>query len=150
MLILIFIVSLILLIVGGFLEDENGSLGGAVLSLISGGIAFISVIALFIMLICFPYNVDKKIPMYEEENQKIEIKIKETVRAYMNFEKETYTDLIENAHLETLLIKYPELNSNELIKSEIETYKENSKQIKQLKEGQINKSLMAWWLYFGK
>lgn len=88
--------------------------------------------------------------MYEEENLKIETKVKETVRVYMNYEEEVYKNLVETADLTTLLIKYPELNSNELIKTEIDTYKENSKQIKKLKEQQIDKSLMAWWLYFGK
>lgn len=99
---------------------------------------------------CYPYNCDKKLAMYEEENIKIETKVKETVRAYMNYEEDVYKNLIETADLTTLLIKYPELNSNELIKVEIETYKENSKQIKDLKSRQIDRSLMAWWLYFGK
>ena len=71
--------------------------------------------------------------MYEEENSKIETKVKDTVQVYMNYEQETYKSLVENANLETLLIKYPELNSNELVKSEIEIYKENNNKIKELK-----------------
>ena len=98
----------------------------------------------------FPYNIDKKIEMYSEENAKIEIKVKETVRAYMNYEGDTYKNLIETADLTTLLIKYPELNSNELVKTEIELYKENTKELRTLKEQKINESLIKWWLYFGK
>ena len=101
------------------------------------------------MLIGFPYNVDKKIAMYEEYNTDIENKVKETVRAYMNYEESTYKELVADADLTTLVIKYPELNSNELVKSEIELYKENNNKIMELKEAQINKSVMAWWLYFG-
>lgn len=101
------------------------------------------------MLICFPYNVDKKIVMYEEYNTDIENKVKETVRAYMNYEESTYKELVADADLTTLVIKYPELNSNELVKSEIELYKENNNKIMELKEEQINKSVIAWWLYFG-
>lgn len=107
-------------------------------------------VTLIIILSTFPYNVDKKIPMYEEENAKIETKVKETVRVYMEYEQETYKNLVETSDLTTLLLKYPELNSNELIKEEINTYKENNNKLKSLKERQIDKSLMAWWLYFGK
>ena len=101
------------------------------------------------MLMEFPYNVDKKIALYEEHNASIEKKVKETVRAYMNYEESTYKELVENADLTTLVIKYPELNSNELVKSEIYLYKENNNKIMKLKEDQINKPVMAWWLYFG-
>ena len=117
----------------------------------SGGIGLaISCIALIVLAICFPYNVEKKISMYEEENAKIESKVKETVRAYMNYEQETYKNLVETADLSTLLLKYPELNSNELVKEEIYTYRENNNKLKSLKEIQIDKPTMAWWLYFGK
>lgn len=116
-----------------------------------GGIGLvITGIALVCLLLCFPYNVDKKIPMYEEENAKIEAKVKETVRVYMDYEKETYENLVETSDLTTLLLKYPDLNSNELVKEEIKTYKENNNKLKSLKEAQIDKSIMAWWLYFGK
>lgn len=103
-----------------------------------------------IMLTEFPYNVDKMIAMYEDENTKIETKIRETVRAYMEYEESTYEKLVADADLTTLVIKYPELNSNELVKAEIMTYKENNDKLKELKEQQINKSIMAWWLYFGE
>ena len=102
------------------------------------------------MLSEFPYNVDKMIAMYEVENTKIETKIRETVRAYMEYEGTTYEKLVANADLTTLVIKYPELNSNELVRAEIVTYKENNDKLKELKEKQINKSIMAWWLYFGE
>lgn len=148
MLIVIIIVLLILLITGCVLGD-NGVESGFILSISSLGCGVVAVIALIILLTNFPFNVDKKLTMYEEENIKIETKVKETVRVYMNYEQDTYNNLIKEADLTTLLIKYPELNSNELIKTEIQTYKENSKQIKELKSKQIDKSLMAWWLYFG-
>ena len=150
MLILILIISTIIAIIGGVLAENDDNIIAMILSLVSTLVIIGSSIVLIILIISFPYNVDKKLPMYEEENQKIETKIKETIQSYMNYEQETYSKLVENSHLETLLIKYPELNSNELVKSEIETYKENSKKIKGLKEAQINKSTMAWWLYFGK
>ena len=105
-------------------------------------------IAILIILLCYPYNIDQKLSMYQEENGKIETKIKNTVQGYMDYEKETYLSFIEAADLETLLIKYPELSSNELVKSEIETYKENNEKIKKLKEQKINKNVYDFWLKF--
>lgn len=85
----------------------------------------------------------------DEDIKFIREKRKGTVRDYMEYEETTYKQLLENADLTTMVLKYPELNSNELVKMEIETYKENSKKIKELKEDKIGKSRKAWWLYFG-
>ncbi len=142
MIILIIIIGILLLFLGAA-KDEEGIME---FGLCIDGIAIIVLIAI---LISFPFNIDKKIELYETENQIIETKIKETVRTYMKYEQETYKNLIENADLTTLLVAYPDLNSNELVKSEIETYKENNNKLKGLKEEKINKSTMAWWLYFG-
>lgn len=147
MLILILIISIILAIIGAINIYEDWGQG---LIIIGGLIAFLSGIFLLFMLLSFPYNVEEKIVMYEEENLKIETKIKNTVRDYMEYEQETYDKIIKNADLATIVLKYPELNSNELIKTEIETYKENSALIKRLKDDQIDKSTMAWWIYFGR
>ena len=105
-------------------------------------------IAILMLLLRYPYNIDQKLNMYQEENGKIETKIKNTVQGYMDYEKETYLSFIEAADLETLLIKYPELSSNELIKSEIEAYKENSKKITELKEQKTNNNVYDFWLKF--
>lgn len=110
---------------------------------------FISIGVITVLLLSYPYNIDKQISMYEEENGKIEIKIKETVQSYMNYEKDIYENLIETADLTTLLVKYPELNSNELVKYEMTTYTENNKKIKDLKEQQIKCSTYNFWLFFG-
>ena len=95
-------------------------------------------------------TIEQRIEMYQTENTNIETKVKETVRAYMNYEENTYKELIESADLTTLVIKYPELNSNELIKAEINLYIENNNKIKKLKEDKINITIYKWWLYFGK
>lgn len=108
----------------------------------------VTIITIIIFLVGYPYKVTEKLTMYEEENTRIEEKVKLTVQGYMNYESETYSNLIKDAELETLLIKYPELNSNELVKSQIELYKENNKKIKELKEEEITKSIWDWWLRF--
>ena len=108
----------------------------------------VTIITIIIFILCYPFKITEKLTMYEEENTKIEEKVKSTVQGYMNYESETYSNLIKDAELETLLIKYPELNSNELVKSQIELYKENNKKIKELKEQKITKSVWDWWLKF--
>lgn len=143
MLILIFVIGIVLLAIGEEKYEEAISGVGIVTMMVS-------IFIILALLIAFPYNIDEKIELYETENQTIENKIKETVRAYMNYEQETYTNLVENADLATLLITYPELSSNELVKSEIEIYKENSNKLKELKEEQLLKPIIAWWLYFGR
>ena len=113
-------------------------------------ILIVTICSLVVIMLCYPRNIDKKIQMYSEENQNIEIKVKETVRAYMNYEQNTYDNLVKDADITTLLIAYPELNSSQLIKEEIDLYIKNNNKIKELKEEQIGKSNYNWWLYFGK
>ena len=154
MLILLFVIGVILFLISYINIPKNNRYFGNVLDICNVFGIVISFMCGFI-LICillffYPYNVDKKLAMYEEENQKIETKIKDTVRVYMNYEQETYKNLVETSDLTTLLVAYPELNSNELVKYEIEKYKTNSDKIKEIKEQQIHKSTLNWWLYFGK
>lgn len=149
MLIIIILILIVLMIVGIILE-WNGYGGGFAITLFTSLCGILAVAALIVCLVNYPFGIEKKLQMYEEENLNIEAKVKETVQAYMNYEKDIYTNLVESANLETLLIKYPELNSNELVKAQIETYKENSNKIKELKEKNIIKPTLAWWLYFGK
>lgn len=147
MLVLIFVISLIIGLLCLYLTvySEIAEAFAFLIWIICG----VSGIAIFCMLLFYPYNVDEKIEMYEIENAVIEEKVKNTVRDYMEYEETTYKQLLENADLTTMVLKYPELNSNELVKMEIETYKENSKKLKELKEERIGKSRKAWWLYFG-
>lgn len=148
MLILLILICIIFVIIGSILEDKGNDASG--LWLLTGFVCgAISVCGLIGILIEYPYKIDERLAMYIEENNNIETKVKETVKGYMDYEKETYEKLIDTADLTTLLIKYPELNSNELVKAEIYTYKENNTKIKQLKEKKITKSTCDWWLYFG-
>ena len=147
---------LMILVVGLFfgamyLYDEGISeMVGTIVSALSIIIELFLIVCLLVLIFCYPFEVDKKIKMYEEENIKIEEKVKNTVRVYMEFEKDTFTNLFEDSDLTTLLIAYPELNSNELVKSEVELYIDNNAKIKELKEDKINRRVYRFMLYFGK
>ena len=151
---MLILLSIIFLFIGGVTYimsnewyDESFT---TIISYLTTAIGAVATITLVIFLFTYPYNVDEKIAMYEEENIKIEEKVRNSVKGYMDFENDTLKNLIDTSDLQTLLIKYPELNSNELVKMEIETYKENSQKIKELKEKSITRHRKAWWIYFGK
>ena len=148
MLIVILVIFIIVFIIG-WMKTE-GEDGWEILMIANILGALICSVALIFLLDTYPYNVDEKIAMYEEENIKIEEKVRNSVKGYMDFENDTLKNLIDTSDLQTLLIKYPDLNSNELVKMEIETYKENSQKIKELKEKSVTRHYKAWWLYFGK
>lgn len=150
MLILLEVVFLVLIFLGWIFKDDDEHIGFWAVGFLSVIPCLITTLALIIMLFIYPYGVDQKIAMYEEENIKIEEKVRNSVKGYMEFENDTLKNLIDTSDLQTLLIKYPDLNSNELVKMEIETYKENSQKIKELKEESVTRHYKAWWLYFGK
>lgn len=97
---------------------------------------------------------DKKIAMYEEENNKIQTEVAEKVKDYQDYEQNTYSDSLKNIDLSktnivVLTQLYPELKSDEMVKKQIDIYQENNKKIKEIKEQKINNEVAKWWLYFG-
>lgn len=104
-----------------------------------------------ILLIAFVVNdrtIDGKIEMYTEENTKIETSISEVVKQYMKFESDTLIELKSDSVI-NLVSLYPELKSDELVKTQIEVYQANNEKIKELREEKININNYKWWLYFG-
>lgn len=139
-----------LFLAGSWLSDEGTEFVGTIIAGFSLVIELFLIICLLLLIFCYPFEIDKKIKMYEEENIKIEEKVKNTVRVYMEFEKDTFTNLFDESDLTTLLIAYPELNSNELVKSEVALYIDNNAKIKELKEAKIDRRVYRFMLYFGK
>ena len=93
--------------------------------------------------------IDSQIELYAEENAKIETAIDELVTEYMEFESTTFAELKGDSSI-TLVSLYPELKSDELVKTQIETYQANNAEIKRLKEKKLKITTNKWWLYFGK
>ena len=93
--------------------------------------------------------IDDKIKLIEAQNEEIEFKVEVTVKTYMNFEKETLTDLKPDSYIQ-LANLYPDLKSNELVQNQIKLYEENNKEITKLKEKKIGLSVYRWWIYFGR
>lgn len=159
MLIVLFIFFLLGTILSGVLLDKD--IGDeAVLEMffsIFVGIDLIILIA--IVILCWDLTslsiIDKKIEMYEQENNNIQSSISEIVENYKDYEIRTQEKSLENIKSQNLDIMfvtqiYPDLKSNELVEKQIEVYSGNNNKIKQLKEEKLNKQFAKWWLYFGK
>jgi hypothetical protein len=140
----------ILTYVGWYIMEEYDNFLGVIVGGVSIVVELFLVIMLGALIFTYPFKAREKISMYEEENAKIEEKVKNTVKVYMDYEKETYTNLVEESDLTTLLVAYPELNSNELVKSEIKLYMDNNQKIKELKEAEIERTTYRFMLYFGR
>lgn len=98
---------------------------------------------------------DKKIEMYEEENNNIQNSVSQIVESYKNYEQNTYSESLKsidtnNTDIIVLTQLYPELKSNDMVNKQIDIYQENNNKIKDLKEERINNEIAKWWLYFGK
>lgn len=119
-----------------------------------GGVAVVLIIACLIGLIILGVCVSKlnviddKIAMYEEENNKIETQIAETVKQYQEYEHDIFVEVAPESAV-TLVSLYPELKADTLVQKQIEVYVANNEVIKELKASKINGSVLKWWLYFG-
>lgn len=155
MLIVLFIISLIFILISYFcIKADDGEI--EFLFGVGTTISLTGVISIFIILVAVisctievskSTVVDNKIAMYQEENKKIEKEITSVVNSYKDYEKEVISNTGEMA---TILVRFPELKSNELVSKQIQIYVDNNNNIKKLKEEKINYSIYKWWLYFGK
>jgi hypothetical protein len=143
MLIVLLVVAILIIVVGILFDsDRFAFLCGFALVLCIAGIVWASI------FISCGVVIDEIIAMYEEENTKIEQAIDELVDEYMKYEGETFEKCSTESSM-TLVSLYPELKSDKLVKSQINTHKKNNNKIKELKEKQLDIRVAKWWLYFG-
>ena len=145
-------ICIAIFVLGCFLTNFCNSKDiGAVLIAIGGITSGICLIAALILgIIVSNQNVmDDKIVMYLEENTMIEEQVNILVDEYMNYESSVYSEVKTTSPI-VLAQMYPEIKSDELIKSQIDIYVANNEQIKYLKLQKINGPVYRWWLYFGK
>ena len=148
MIIITIVLTIIAIIVCGVMFD-NGNDGWGIIS--GAGAVIFGIIDLILVgyIIVGGINmvtVDQKIDMFQEENAKIEEQITTIVNSYKGYEKETISNIAE---MEVLMIKFPELKTSDLVKTQMNVYIENNKKIKELKEAKIETKIVKWLLYFG-
>lgn len=120
------------------LDCDKEDIGTAV-QIAGGAVILISTVASFILLISVldRVNIDKKIALYEEENNRIEQQIADVVTQYQEYETGIFTEVSTEGSIT-------------LVQSQIEVYVDNNKTIRELKSSAINAYVYRWWLYFGK
>ena len=94
-------------------------------------------------------TIDRKITMYQEQNNAIEESIDATVKNYMDYESGIYENLKDEDGI-NLISLFPELKSDILVQKQIEVYISNNDKIKSLNEEKIDVSKARWNLYFGR
>lgn len=144
MFILFFLIGVVIITLGIWLDEYNFSGFGII-------IVAIALLGIFINIgyLVRGRTLDDKIAMYEQENTAIEQSVDVLVNDYYKHESDTYSSLKpENAVL--FASAYPELQSNNLAMKQLEIYVENNDKIKELKEDRINLSRNRFWLYFGR
>lgn len=167
MLTILFIIFLIAIIIGYKLIDqsiESYTDFNEILEFIGSITIILSIISEIIIVLCIigcAFGIskvkasDELIKVYEMENNNIQKQVSEIVENYKTYEKDTYTESLEKINIKdtdilVLAQLYPDLKSNDLVKTQIKIYNENNKKIKQIKEEKINNEICKWWLYFGK
>ena len=95
------------------------------------------------------YVIPTQIAMYEEENARIEEKVRDTVNKYMEYEGGVIMEIAPEDDAMSLISLYPDLKTDQLITEEINVYIANNDQIKALRAEQAEQASYKWWLYFG-
>ena len=151
MIILLTVICIALFIGGIYLIDSydyDGLAAGMITVGAMGLIGCIVGLGIIITKVVDLKVIDEKIAMYEEENTNIESDIAVAVKGYQDYETEIFTNAANDSPI-VLVSLYPELKSDELVKSQIDVYIANNEKIKELKEKKINGKVYRWWLYFG-
>lgn len=130
--------------------NEKGKFYVVILSIFGA----MSIICLGLIVFCIytvgtGVTISQKISMYEEENVRIEESIDTLVKNYMDFEASTYIELKDKDAI-NLIALFPELKSDTLVQQQMDIYISNNKQIRELKEQQIDLQKARWNLYFGR
>jgi len=138
-------------------RDDPESDGLVIISLIGSVVLGMASVIIFIGIVITGVKIGnsrvltEKIEFYRTNNQEIELRLENTVNAYLEHESQTYTGIVEAAggDLSAILIVLPELNSSTHILKLLETYETNNELIRKLELEKIDVKLHRWWLYFG-
>lgn len=101
-----------------------------------------------IFIVASGFGIQEKIQIYEDQNTQIEQSIDAAVKAYCEHEQITYTQMSDGA-VALVAAAYPELASSELVKTQMEVWTSNSKELKDLKSKLVDFHRAQYFLYFG-
>lgn len=158
MLIVICILCLLLgigLAILSFYLYANDCENATAFSVFFSALSIIATIGCFIAIMCFIPKIatekiyDTRIEIVQETNMQLEEQICSAVEKYLEHEENVYEKLDITTAI-GLFSAYPNLKSNELVQSLIDTYKANAEEIKALKLEKTNLAVYKFLVYFGK
>lgn len=151
---LIICIAAIITMIVLFKKDYDCDDGPVCVSIATSAITGFAAIVILVFILVFMGDIatenliDQRIELYQTQNAEIESDIDILVKEYMKFESDTFESLKSESSM-TLVNLYPELKSNELVKSQIELYRQNNSEILKLKEEKIELGKKKWLVYFG-
>lgn len=158
MILVVLAIAIIFLIVGAILLykgfKKNDDLLMAPLFLV----IFAAIAIFFLSIFVFAFiddcasapAIERKIIAYELENAEIEERINIAVKEYLKHEKDVMADISGDiTDPMAVVMAYPELNSSAIVTEQINVWKSNNNEIKDLKAKRIDIATSRWWLYFG-
>jgi hypothetical protein len=148
MLILFFLICVALIVLDGILDwDDFGRAFGVFL----GCIVIIVTCVLGTILYKLDHTATAKITYLEQNNLEIETKLSTAIATYQAYEKDAYASFKPEtgSDITVAISLYPDLKSDAMVVSLLETYRSNNDDIRALKLQQLDRPTYAFWLYFG-
>ena len=145
-------VSLLLLIHYGEYDDSDGVWwvrGVFGIPCILAGVGLFIATMCLIPKIATEHTYDTRIEIVQESNAQVETQICSAVESYLKHEENVYEKLNVTTAI-GLFSAYPNLKSNELVQSLIDTYQHNTNEIKSLKLEKTNLAVAKFLVYFGR
>lgn len=146
MLCILVVVSLAVLILGLFLDEE--------VSVVISSVLFVTSL-LALLCVLGVYNsvkstADKQIAVLEQRNDEVIAQIEPLIKQYLEYESSTFKDLKPSADKVIAISQYPNLKANEFIQTQIKIILENQKKITNLKLDKAGLSAYKLWIFMGE
>ena len=144
MLYILLLLGIVIVIWGGFRDDE----GIIILGFIIG---FPTLVALLIAGGVYNYDsttINSRLAVLEEQNTTVLTQVEPIIQQALNYESGTYKDLkLDVNKLIIFAQMYPELKANDFLRMQIDLILCNQQEIKQLKLDKASLNAYHFWLW---
>lgn len=149
MLIVFLVICIVVNIIWWIHRDDIEEEFGVLLGIIDCA-TFIAILVCSIIVSTDAITYKNTVNYITTENERLENKLYDIVIEYKDYEQDTYKNLTPENASTYIIVNYPELTSNTLVESYIQTLVENKQELQRIELEHIQTSTVRWWLYFGK
>lgn len=147
MLYILLVLGIVIVIWGGFRDDEGTILLGFI-------IGFPTLVAMLIAGGIYNYDsstINSRLAVLEEQNKTVLTQVEPIVQQALNYESSTYKDLkLDVNKLIIFAQMYPNLKANDFLHMQIDIILCNQQEIKQLKLDKASLNAYHFWLWTPK